>query len=110
MKLPYRKNAYIPKEKLTEYVLSEAHTVGRLKAKYFIAAGFDKTTASILKRHLLAIAHSQEVKEVIISLYGKKYVIDGKIRGPSGKVLKVTTIWIIETGQKFPRFVTTYPV
>ena len=110
MKLPYRKKAYISEEKLTEYILSETHTVGKLKAKVFRAAGFDETNVSILKESLLAIAYSQEVKGVTTSPYGKKYVIDGKIQRPNGKVLKVRTIWIIETEQKFPRFVTTYPV
>jgi len=110
MKLPYRKKAHIPQEKLTEYILSETHTVGKLKAKFFRAAGFDETNVSILKKSLLTIAQLQEVSEVSTSSYGKKYAIDGKIQSPSGKVLKVRTIWIIEIGQKFPRFVTTYPV
>ena len=43
MKLAYRKKAHIPIEKLTEYILSETHTVGRLKAKFFRAAGFDQS-------------------------------------------------------------------
>lgn len=110
MKLPYRKKAYISEEKLNEYILSETHTVGKLKAKFFRATGFDETNMSILKKSLLDIAHLQEVSEITTSPYGKKYVIDGKIQSPSGKVIKVRTIWIIETGQKFPRFVTTYPV
>src|SRR4030042_3375163 len=100
MKLPYRKTAYISKEKLTKYILSETHAVGRLKAKFFRAAGFDETNVPLLKEYLLAIAYSQEVKETTTSTYGKKYVIDGKIQGLNEKVLKVRTIWIIETGQK----------
>ncbi len=110
MKLPYRKKAYISEEKLTEYILSETHTVGRLKSRFFRSAGFDETTVPLLTKYLLAIAYSQEVEETTTSTYGKKYVIDGKIQGPSGKILKVRTVWIIETRQKFPRFVTTYPV
>lgn len=110
MKLPYRKKAHIPQEKLTEYILSETHTVGKLKAKFFRAAGFEETNVSILKKSLLDIAHLQEVSEVATSPYGKKYVIDGEILSHGSKVLKVRTIWIIESGQKFPRFVTTYPV
>ncbi len=110
MKLPFHKNAYIQKEKLTEYILSETHTVGRLKAKFFRAAGFNESNVSILKESLLKIAHSQKVKEVKISEHGKKYVIDGQVKAPSGKVLSIRTIWIIETNQKSPRFVTAYPV
>ena len=50
------------------------------------------------------------VKESIVSEYGTKYVIDGSIETPSGNVVKVRTIWIIEKGQDRPRFVTVYPI
>ena len=110
MKLPHRKKAYIREEKLIEYVLSETHTVGRLKAKFFRSAGFSESNVSILKESLLAIARSQEVKEVKTSDYGNKYIIDGRIKAPKGNIISVRTIWIIETNQKSPRFVTTYPV
>jgi len=72
MKLPYRKKAHIPIEKLTEYILSETHTVGKLKAKFFRSAGFKETNVSILKESLLTIAHTQEVKKVVTSSHGKK--------------------------------------
>ncbi len=110
MKLPYRKKAYIQEEKLTEYILSETHTVGRLKAKFFRSAGFNESNVPSLKEELLTITRTQEIKEVKTSEYGKKYIIDGKIKAPKGRLLKVTTVWIIETGKKSPRFVTTYPV
>ena len=110
MKLPYGKNAYVPKEKFTEYLLSETHAVGKLKAKFFKSAGFDETNVTQLERVILAIAHDEEVKEVISSPYGKKYVIDGTLSTSSKKKVKIQTVWIIETGEKRPRFVTAYPV
>ena len=42
MKLPNRENAYIPPRKLTEYLLSETHSIGKSKAKFFRAIGFDE--------------------------------------------------------------------
>ena len=107
--MPYRKNVSIPEDKLLNYILSETHTVGKLKAKFFRGAGFNEGNVNILKNSLLKIA-SNEVKNVITSAYGKKYVIEGKIKSPEGKILKLVTIWIIETGKTIPRFVTTYPL
>lgn len=110
MKLPHNKNAYIPEEKLTEYILSETHAVGKLKAKFFRAVGFDETNVLALKESLLSIASSQEVKDVIKSQHGIKYVLDGKIQTPNGRIVQLRTIWILELDQKTPRFVTVYPI
>lgn len=49
---------------------------------------------------------NEEIKEVSTTMFVAKYVIDGKINTPSGKVIKIRTIWIIEQDQKEPRFVT----
>lgn len=100
----------MPKEKLTDYILSEIHPTGKFKAKLFREIGFDETNLNILQKQLKEIAKSQEVKETQISMYGAKYIIDGKIKSPKGKVIKVRTVWIIETGQTRARFITVYPV
>lgn len=110
MKLPHRKNAYIPKEKLTDYILSETHADGKLKAKLFRKFGFNETNVSLLEKSLLNIAYKQEVKDIVESIHGTKYVIDGKIKTPRGKILKIRTVWILEPNKNAPRFVTTYPV
>ncbi len=110
MKLPYRKNAYIPKAKLTAYLLSQTHAVGRFKSKYFHALGYDELNGSLFEEVLRTIAQSQDVKEVLPTPYGKKYIIDGKIETPSGRVVRLRTVWIIEKEQKRPRFITVYPV
>ncbi|MBI2028010.1 MAG: hypothetical protein HYT07_00230 [Candidatus Levybacteria bacterium] len=110
MKLPNRKNAYIPKEKLTDYILSETHSGGKSKAKFFRSVGFNETNTSLLEKFLLSIAITQEVKDVSGSIHGNKYVIEGKINTPSKKIVKIRSIWILEPDQKAPRFVTAYPV
>lgn len=109
MKLPYRENAYIPPAKLTEYLLSDAHPVGRSKAKFFRAAGFDETNVTVLEQRLIALAQTEEVKEVVSSPHGTKYVIEGALPTPAGGVIQVRTVWIVEPGQDRPRFVTAYP-
>lgn len=110
MKLPFRENAYIPKEKLTDYLLSETHADGKLKAKLFRKVGFNETNVSLLEKSLLNLAYTQEVRNIVESIHGIKYVIDGEIKTPGGKILKVRTVWILEANKNAPRFVTAYPV
>lgn len=110
MKLPYRQNAYIPKAKLTKYLLSQTHAVGRFKAKYFRALGYNESNVSLFEASLRKVAQSQEVREESPTTYGIKYLIDGILETPSGKVVKMRTVWIIEEGQNRPRFITVYPV
>jgi len=43
------------------------------------------------------------------STHGKKYIVDGRIETPTGKVPIVRTVWIIDRGETVPRLVTAYP-
>lgn len=109
MKLPHRQNAYIPKSKLINYLLSEAHPVGRSKAKIFRGIGFNETNVAMLSEMLLKIAQSQEVREIKNLDFGTNYVLDGILQvGESSIALR--TIWFLERGSDKPRFVTAYPV
>ena len=110
MKLPNRENAYIPPSKLREYLLSQTHPIGRSRASFLKAVGFDETNVDVLEQTLIAIAQSEDVKEATSSPHGMKYVIDGMIQTPAGNVVEVRTVWIIDRGQDSPRFVTAYPV
>lgn len=64
MKLPNRENAFISTEKLTNYLLSETHLVGKSKAKFFRKYGFNEKNVNKLERELLYIAKSRDVKTV----------------------------------------------
>lgn len=110
MKLPYRKNIIIPREKLTKYLLSETHPVGSSKAKFFRSLGFDKVNVNKLTKSLSKIARFNKVADIKKLIYGINYVVNGTIKAPSGRIIKITTVWFIQAGQKKPRFVTAYPV
>jgi hypothetical protein len=109
MKLPNREKAYIAPSKLQDYLLSETHVVGRGKAKFFRMFGFDETNTDLLEQGLIAIAHNEDVKTETISPHGTKYVIGGSLQTPLGRVISLTTVWIIDKGQDRPRFVTAIP-
>jgi hypothetical protein len=110
MELPNKARAYISPEKISGYLLSETHAVGKSKAKYFRSYGFHPRKSVDLEHGLLAIARQNPVNQVESSPHGTKYSIEGELKTPKGFMIRVRTVWIIETGQKIPRFVTAYPV
>jgi hypothetical protein len=109
MQLPNRARAYIPPSKLTEYLLSETHAVGRSKAKFFRQCGYDETRVTALERDLLSVARTGTLVMVDRSPYGTKYVVDGIVEAPNGAMIEVRTVWIIDADNTRPRFVTAYP-
>jgi hypothetical protein len=109
MKLPNKENAYIPFSKICDYLLSKTHPIGMRKSVFFESLGFSEANAEILESEIISIARFDDVKQIIESPYGTKYVIDGSIQTPTGKSVRLRTIWIIESGKEHPRFVTAYP-
>lgn len=109
MLLPNREKAFIELPKLTDYLLSESHSVGKSKAKFFLEIGFSQENVTILEQQLLKLARFQDVAEIITTVHGIKYVIVGTINSPSGKIVSILTVWIIDAGQENPRFVTARP-
>lgn len=110
MKLPNSDKVIISKKKLQDYILSETHATGKFKAKFFRKLGFNEENIDFFEQVLLNLAEIYDVKDELKSPYGTKYVIEGEIDTPSGKVTKVVTVWIIEENQQIPRFITVYPL
>lgn len=52
---------------------------------------------------------SQDVASVEETPYGRKYVVEGPVETPSGKMLELLRVWVILKEQRLPRFVTAYP-
>jgi len=110
MKLPRRKRALVPERKLTDYLLSMSHPVGRAKARFFRKLGFDTSNTDLLTDELLNLARHEHVVRSNKTEYGTKYVIDGLLSTPRGEEVPIRTVWIIEeSGQDVPRFITAYP-
>jgi hypothetical protein len=110
MPLPNADQAIVPAEKLTNYLLSETHPVGKLKARFFRSLGYDERNVDLLREQLREIARSGVVsKKFDPSPYGTKYIVDGQLISPTGGQVLIRTVWVIEPGQP-PRFVTAYPL
>ncbi len=110
MELPNKIHAYISISKITDYLLSETHTVGKSKAKFFRSFGFNETNISQFVKGLGDIAQTETVVETTETVYGKKYVIDGQLKTPSGDMIHLRTVWIVETSDDVPRLVTAHPL
>jgi len=109
MSLPNYEKAYVPKQKVRDYLLSETHAVGKAKAKYFRSLGYTEENADQLAGDLLNIAKSEGVRQEIASDYGTKYIIDGDLVTPIGTTVRLRTVWVTESYDERPRFVTAYP-
>jgi hypothetical protein len=53
VRLPNRQQAYVPDTKLTGYLLSLVHPVGRSKARFFRRFGFDDSNVEMLQARWL---------------------------------------------------------
>lgn len=98
----------IDDRKVREYLLSRSHPVGRFKARFFAALGFDETTVAAFVAELRRIAESEEVDETEDTEFGRKYTVPGELRGPAGAA-QVVTVWIQETARQDTRLVTVRP-
>lgn len=110
MKLPNGNNALVSIEKLTDYLLSETHAVGKAKAKFFRGLGFNDSNVNQLEKSLLKIARTNNIKNIKEFAYGINYVLEGKIKTPSRKIITIVTVWFAKTKESKPSFVTAYPV
>ena len=109
MPIPDAESAYVPHEKLSDYLLNDQHPVGASKAKWFRSVGYDLANATVLEQDLLKVVKTSEDYVEKSSSFGTKYVVSSRISTPNGVDANVTTVWIVELVDKRPRLVTAYP-
>ena len=100
--LPNRDKAFIQPEKLTGYLLSETHTIGKSKARFFCELSFNDENVDILEQELLKVAMFQEISEIITTRHGTKYVTIGSINTPKSRSVSLLIVWIIDVGKENP--------
>jgi hypothetical protein len=110
MKLPGAESAIIPRRKLEDYLLNLEHPIGGGKAKFFIHFDFHRDRWEELAGALREHAHENPVTDTIHDADGITYVVEGRMKTPSGRQPRVRTIWLVETGELAPRFITAYPL
>ncbi|RMF80330.1 MAG: hypothetical protein D6737_08345 [Chloroflexi bacterium] len=110
MKLPNLDAAHISETKMTDYLLSPTHRVGKGKARFFSTFGFSIQEWKHLAQALLRHAAEHDVTYTEDTPFGKRYIIEGKIHTPVGRMPWIRAVWFIDSGQEMPRFVTAYPL
>ena len=96
MPIPHADSAYVPLNKLTQYLLDPQHPVGGSKADWFRGLGYDSADPTVLERDLLTLARSSGDFYEKTSPFGTKYVVSGTITALNGDQVRVTSIWIVE--------------
>ena len=109
VKLPNRERAVIEPAKLTGYLLSLSHPVGRFKAAFFRSLGYDAVVWQKLEHDLRSQHLELEAAPIQGSSFGQKYEIRGPLVGPAGRCEVLVSVWIIRDGEEIPRLVTAYP-
>lgn len=109
MLIPNGDDAIIQESKLIDYLLDLAHPAGGSKAVWFTSLGYSPHQADLLSRDLRQLLRFGSLVERKSSEFGIKYVVSGLLATPSGRIVPVTTVWIVETGQNRPRLITAFP-
>lgn len=110
MKLPDRYKLVVPRRKLTQYLLSRTHRVGKHKAAFFERRGFSTARWQELESALRSQAARHDVAKVEDSPFGTRYVIDGIIATPSGSDARIRSVWFVASGENVAQLVTAYPL
>lgn len=108
MRLPNADQVIISPEKLHDYILSMEHPRGVHKARVFQGAGYSEETWWVLLADLRELAASNDAHELIPTRHGRKFEVLGTLQGPV-RPIDVVTVWIVLSGEQFPRLVTMYP-
>ncbi len=108
MKLPLAEHAVISRTKVVDYLLNAEHPRGRGKAQFFLGLGFKREEPSGLEQALLGLAASAEMQETM-TIFGRKFVGEAEIQTPTGRSVRVVTVWILPDGAPAPELVTAYP-
>ena len=109
MQIPNADRAVIDPAKLHGYLLSRNHPVGRFKAAFFLTLGSSSEGWRQLETDLRDQHLSQDATREERTRYGQKYAIRATLVGPSGSSAEVVSVWVVRTGEEFPRFLTAYP-
>lgn len=108
-KMPNRDKSYVDDLKITDYLLNPYHKCGSAKEKYFRKYGFSLKDIEVFRSALINHAVNQNVAKQITSEYGEKYVLICEIETPDKRNPCITSIWIINYGEEYPRLISAYP-
>jgi hypothetical protein len=108
--LPNPDEAFVPRAKIVDYLLSLEHPEGRGKASFFRGHGFTderwENLAEALRRHAI----QNDLKRTEPSPFGTRYIIEGEMETPDGRRPRVRVVWFVGITETVPRLATAYPM
>jgi hypothetical protein len=110
MRLPGVEKAEVSETKVVRYLLSTSHRAGKSKAVFFMEFGFAQARWEELDRALRQHARNNDVAREEKTQFGTRYVIDGSLQAPDGRMLNVRTAWFVDSEGDSPRFITAHPL
>jgi filamentous hemagglutinin len=109
MKIPNNNRSYVADNKITDYLLSYIHEVGKHKAEFFKRFGFDIADIDTFRGSLIQHSIDRDIEKIQHTDFGTKYELKCEIRTPDKRNPCVMTVWIVENGKDRPTLVTAYP-
>jgi hypothetical protein len=92
--------------RLTAYLLSPDHPVGKHKARVFLAAlGLQARDAAALRAWLVQVAATGDAEFGASDQYGQRFVIRSEMRY-NGREAMIRTVWIVRPSSAAPEFLT----
>ena len=108
-KLPNSDACFVEPAKLTQYLLSTTHPVGKAKAKFFMAFGFSGDESDRMEAALRNHGQTRPIVQESETEHGVKYVLECDIDSPDDRNPCIRSVWIVDAGKTAPRLVTAYP-
>lgn len=108
-RLPNAERAFVDPREILDYLLSLDHPVGRYKAAFLFDLGYSRARWARLRKDLLELAASTGALVSHRTPHGRKYVMAGTLVSPTGRGAEVVVVWIVRSGEDFPRLVTLVP-
>jgi len=100
----------VEQQKVVGYLLNREKSRG--KAGFFTSMGFEVRNWHVLAAALEDQALSGTVSDTVESKYGTRYVVEGPIETPDGRLPRpiIRTVWVEEHGSSEWRLITAYPL
>ena len=92
-----------------DYLLSVTSSGSRRKAAFFLSFGFSIDCWQEFTEALKLQGRTHEVANTIETPHGPRYHVDGTIESPDGRNPRVRTVWQVDAGSDYPRFITAFP-
>lgn len=107
--MPNAHRAIVDAAKVRDYLLSRDHPDGRHKAAVFEWLGYRESQWKQLQTDLQRAATSSDAALERTTEYRQVFRVPIMLRGPTGRVGSIVTVWIVEARDPRPRLVTAFP-